>query len=73
MATPVDKTAAGDAAVHVSIDNHLSKIHLLNGLGFLLAGIALFMLSLFMTKYTFIGFKKYLRWNLSLLRPATAA
>lgn len=73
VATPVDKTAAGDAAVHVSIDNHLSKIHLLNGLGFLLAGIALFMLSLFMTKYTFIGFKKYLRWNLSLLRPATAA
>lgn len=73
VATPAGKTATGDAAVHVSIDNHLSKIHLLNGLGFLLAGIALFMLSLFMTKYTFIGFKKYLRWNLSLLRPAAAA
>lgn len=68
-----DKVNVDDAAIHVSIGNHLTSIHLFHGLAFLLGGIALLMFSLFMTKYTFIGCKNYLRWNLSLLRPAASA
>lgn len=68
-----DNVVVDDSAIHVRVGNHLKSIHVLNGLGFLLGGIALFMLSLFMTKYTFIGFKNYLRWNVSLLRPSASA
>ena len=57
----------------VQISNHLTRVDVFRGLGFLLGGIALFMLCLVMTKYTFIGFRKYLRWNVSLLRSPAAA
>ncbi|MES2049985.1 MAG: DUF1700 domain-containing protein [Pseudomonadota bacterium] len=69
----VDKAAVDRSVVHVSIGHHLKTIHIFQGLGFLLGGIALFMLCLFTTKYTFVGFKKYLLWNVSLLRQSTAA
>lgn len=68
-----DTVSVDEAAIHVSIGNHLTSIHLFHGLAFLLGGIALLMFSLFMTKYTFIGCKNYVRWNLSLLRPAASA
>jgi uncharacterized membrane protein len=67
-----DKAAVERSVVHVSIGNHLKTIHIFHGLGFLLGGIGLFMLCLFTTKYTFVGFKKYLLWNVSLLRQSAA-
>lgn len=67
-----DKAAGEKSIVHVSIGNHLKTIHIFHGLGFLLGGIGLFMLCLFTTKYTFAGFKKYLLWNVSLLRQSAA-
>lgn len=71
--TETGKVAEENSAVHVRIGNHLKSVHIFHGLGFLFGGIALFMLCLFMTKYTFIGFKNYLRWNISLLRPPVTA
>lgn len=63
----------GNSGVHINIANQLKHIDFFHGLGFLFGGIALFLLCLCMTKYTFIGFKSYLRWNLSLLRLPVAA
>lgn len=59
--------------VHIHIANQLTQVDFWHGLGFLLGGIALFLLCLCMTRYSFIGFKNYLRWNLSLLRLPAAA
>lgn len=59
--------------IHIEVDNHFSGASLLKGIGLLLGSILLFMSSMFITKYTFIGFKHYLRWNLAqlqLVRPA---
>ena len=67
-----DKVTVDKSVVHVSIGHHLKTIHIFQGLAFLLGGIALFMLCLFTTKYTFVGFKKYLLWNVSLLRQSAA-
>lgn len=59
--------------LHINIANQMKHVDFFHGLGFLFGGIALFLLCLGMTKYTFIGFKNYLRWNLSLLRLPAAA
>ena len=68
-----DNKAAGDkSVVHLSIGHNLKTIDIFQGLAFLFGGIALFMLCLFTTKYTFVGFKKYLLWNVSLLRQSAA-
>lgn len=56
------------AKIHVKVGNRVSAHHIWKGLGLLLGGIALFLFSLCMTRYTFIGFKHYLQWNISLLR-----
>lgn len=60
-------------ALQIHIANQLKHVDFLHGLGFLFGGIALFLLCLCLTKYSFIGFKNYLRWNLSLLRLPAAA
>jgi uncharacterized membrane protein len=67
-----DKVTVDKSVVNVSIGHHLKTIHIFQGLAFLLGGIALFMLCLFTTKYTFVGFRKYLLWNVSLLRQSAA-
>lgn len=59
--------------LHIEVGNQYSVKKLFAGLGLLLGSILLMMLSLFMTKYTFIGFKHYLRWNLSQLQLSHAA
>ncbi|PXX38729.1 DUF1700 domain-containing protein [Undibacterium pigrum] len=53
--------------LRIEVGNHFSGKKLFTGLGLLLSSIILMMLSMFITKYTFIGFKHYLRWNLSQL------
>ncbi|MES2073497.1 MAG: DUF1700 domain-containing protein [Pseudomonadota bacterium] len=71
---PATASSADDASrVHVNVDNHVRGYHVWKGLALLLGGIVLFLFSLFMTRYTFIGFKHYLQWNISLLKaPLTA-
>ena len=62
------RTETQTEKLHIEVGNHFSGTKLFTGLGLLLGSIALMMLSMFMTKYTFIGFKHYLRWNLSQLQ-----
>ncbi|MES2037455.1 MAG: DUF1700 domain-containing protein [Pseudomonadota bacterium] len=67
------RTETQTEKLHIEVGNHFSGTKLFTGLGLLLGSIALMMLSMFMTKYTFIGFKHYLRWNLSQLQLGHAA
>jgi uncharacterized membrane protein len=62
-----------DSVLHVSVGNHFNDAQLWVGIGWLLGGISLWMLCLLMTKYSFIVFKNYLRWNISLLQLPTLA
>ncbi|MDE2430510.1 MAG: hypothetical protein KGM99_17455, partial [Burkholderiales bacterium] len=56
------------SSVHVNIDSHLQGIGIWHGIGMLLGSILLMMFSMFMTKYTYIGFKNYLNWNIAQVR-----
>jgi uncharacterized membrane protein len=52
----------------MTIKNRMGAPHLFLGVGILFVGTCLLLLCLFMTRLSFIGFRKYLFWNLSLLR-----
>ncbi|MFZ6649211.1 DUF1700 domain-containing protein [Undibacterium sp. TJN25] len=66
-------SAADESKVRVNVGNHVKHHHIWEGLGLLFGGILLFLFALFMTRYTFIGFKNYLQWNISLLKLPAAA
>lgn len=53
--------------IPIIVGNHLGMLDIFRGLGLILGGIALFLFALFMTRMTFVGFKRYLTWNMSLL------
>lgn len=61
-----------DAGVHITtdMDGESRTTQTFFGLGMVLGGILLFLLSLVITRYTFIGLKRYLKMNLSLLKGA---
>lgn len=63
---PTPKSPRSDG-IPIVVGNHLGMLDIFRGLGLMLGGIALFLFSLFMTKMTFVGFKRYLSWNMSLL------
>lgn len=54
--------------ISTSLDEGSRTTQSFFGLGMVLAGILLFLLGLVVTKYTFIGIKRYLEMNFSLLR-----
>lgn len=56
--------------IHISTDLDAGSrtTQTLLGLGMVLGGIVLFLLSLVVTRYTFIGIKRYLQMNMSLLK-----
>jgi uncharacterized membrane protein len=60
---------AGDS-LHITTDMDAESrtTQTLVGFGMVLGGIALFLLSLVVTRYTAIGFKRYIQMNLSLLK-----
>jgi uncharacterized membrane protein len=62
--------ALADSTVRISTDMDAESrtTQTLFGLGLVLGGIALFLLSLVVTRYTFIGLKRYLQMNRSLLK-----
>ena len=62
--------AVADGAVHITTDMDAGSrtTQTLFGFGMVLGGIALSLLSLVITRYTFVGLKRYLQMNLSLLR-----
>ncbi len=62
--------ALADSTVRISTDMDAESrtTQTLFGLGLVLGGIALFLLSLVVTRYTFVGLKRYLQMNRSLLK-----
>jgi uncharacterized membrane protein len=60
--------AARGIRITTDVDAGSRTTQTLFGLGMVLGGIVLFLLSLVVTKYTFIGIKRYVQMNFSLLR-----
>lgn len=60
-------SSAEHDGIPVVIGHHLGLLDAVRGVGLILGGIALFLFALFMTKMTFVGFKQYVNWNMSLL------
>jgi uncharacterized membrane protein len=62
--------AVAGRGVHIStsLDDGSRATQSFFGIGMVLAGILLFLLGLVVTKYTFIGIKRYLEMNFSLLK-----
>ncbi len=52
----------------MTIDNHMGKLHGFYGFLLLIGGTGLLLLCLSLTQLSVAGFRKYLLWNLSLLR-----
>ncbi|MBI3714323.1 MAG: DUF1700 domain-containing protein [Burkholderiales bacterium] len=52
----------------MTIDNHMGILHSFYGVLLLIMGTGLLVLCLSLTQLSFAGFRKYLLWNLSLLR-----
>lgn len=70
---PASVVEAGKKELHIEVGNHFHVSKALMGIGMIIGSVLLLMLSMFMTKYTFIGVRNYLRWNLlqlHLVRPA---
>jgi hypothetical protein len=57
-------------ALHITTDMDADSrtTQTLVGFGMVLGGIALFLLSLVVTRYTVVGFKRYVQMNFSLLK-----
>jgi uncharacterized membrane protein len=68
-----DKAGTADERNMIMIeggDNPSRTAKTFAGLGMILGGILLFLLSLVITKYAFIGIKRYVEMNISVLRSA---
>lgn len=71
---------SGPSAMHfdgevstITIKNQMKTHHFFLGAGLLALGTGFMLLCLMMTRLTFIGLKKYLLWNLAVLRAPLAA
>ena len=62
--------ALADSTLRISTDMDAESrtTQTLFGLGLVVGGIALFLLSLVITRYTFIGIRRYVQMNRSLLK-----
>jgi uncharacterized membrane protein len=65
-----EKVADTGIQISTDMDGESRTTQTFFGLAMVLGGILLFLLSLVITKYTFIGLKRYLKMNLSLLKGA---
>ena len=63
-----EKVADTGIQITTDLDKESRTTQTVFGLAMVCGGILLFLLSLVVTKYTFIGLKRYLRMNLSLLK-----
>jgi hypothetical protein len=60
--------AEGSLVINTDLDAETRSRQTVFGLGMVIGGVLLFLLSLVVTRYTFIGIRRYLEMNLSLLR-----
>ncbi|MFN3790367.1 HAAS signaling domain-containing protein [Massilia sp.] len=65
-----EKVADAGIRITTDMDGESRTTQTLVGFAMVLGGILLFLLSLVITRYTFIGLKRYVKMNLSLLRGA---
>jgi len=65
-----EKVADTGIQITTGLDQESRTTQTFFGLGMVLGGILLFLLSLVVTRYTFIGLRRYLRMNMSLLKGA---
>ena len=54
--------------IYTDLDQDARTTQTLFGMGMVLGGIALFLLSLVVTRYTLIGIRRYIAMNISLLK-----
>jgi uncharacterized membrane protein len=60
--------AEGGLVIHTDLDAETRSQQTVFGLAMVIGGILLFLLSLVVTRYTFIGIRRYIEMNLSLLK-----
>ena len=65
-----EKVAGAGVQITTDMDGESRTTQTFFGLAMVLGGILLFLLSLVITRYTFIGLRRYLKMNLSLLKGA---
>lgn len=65
-----EKVADAGIQITTDMDGESRATQTFFGLAMVLGGIVLFLVSLVVTRYTFIGLKRYLKMNLSLLKGA---
>lgn len=65
-----EKVADASVQITTDMDGESRTTQTLVGFAMVLGGILLFLLSLVITKYTFIGLRRYVKMNLSLLKGA---
>lgn len=63
-----DEMSAGRVVISTEMDEESRTTQTLAGLGMVLGGIVMFLVSLVITRYTIRGVKRYVQWNLSLLK-----
>jgi uncharacterized membrane protein len=63
-----EAVATGDLHITTDFDNGARTTQTMVGLGLVLGGIVLCLISLVLTRYTMIGLKRYVAMNVSLLR-----
>jgi len=63
-----ESVATGDVHITTDFDSGARTTQSLFGMGLILSGIALCLISIVLTRYTVIGLKRYVAMNLSLLR-----
>jgi hypothetical protein len=63
-----ESVATGDVVITTDFDSGARTTQSLIGLGLILGGIGLCLVSIVLTRYTVIGMKRYAAMNVSLLR-----
>lgn len=68
MMERAEALAGGGIRISTDMDRDARTTQTIFGMGMLLGGIAIFLLSLVVTRYTLIGIKRYIAMNVSLLK-----
>ena len=68
MIERAEALAGSGIHIYTDLDQDARTTQTLFGMGMVLAGIALFLLSLVVTRYTLIGIRRYIAMNISLLK-----
>lgn len=68
MMERAEALAGGGIRISTDLDRDARTTQTVFGMGMLLGGIGIFLLSLVVTRYTLIGIRRYIAMNVSLLK-----